>query len=113
MKKQFGCLLFHRRDNTHRHSDTPTLRHFELSFLRHSERSEESKNIKFFGIAENKAANYGFFGRVPLPLNDGRIAQLGRSMIEMLGVLAIVGVLSIGGIALYRRAVNHHHANSI
>ena len=34
-------------------------------------------------------------------------------MIEMLGVLAIIGVLSIGGIALYRRAVNHHLANSI
>ena len=39
--------------------------------------------------------------------------QTGRSMIEMLGVLAIVGVLSIGGIALYRRAVNNHHANTI
>ena len=34
-------------------------------------------------------------------------------MIEMLGVLAIIGVLSIGGIALYRRAVNNHHANTI
>ena len=31
----------------------------------------------------------------------------------MLGVLAISGVLSIGGIALYRRAVNNHHANTI
>ena len=39
--------------------------------------------------------------------------QFGRSMIEMLGVLAIIGVLSIGGIALYRRAVNNHHANTI
>ena len=39
--------------------------------------------------------------------------QFGRSMIEMLGVLALVGVLSIGGIALYRRAVNNHHANTI
>ena len=39
--------------------------------------------------------------------------QLGRSMIEMLAVLAVIGVLSIGGIALYRRAVNNHHANTI
>ena len=39
--------------------------------------------------------------------------QFGRSMIEMLGVLAIIGVLSIGGIALYRRAVNNHQANTI
>ena len=26
-------------------------------------------------------------------------SQIGRSMIEMLGVLAIIGVLSVGGIA--------------
>ena len=34
-------------------------------------------------------------------------------MIEMLGVLAIIGVLSIGGILGYRRAVNNHQANQI
>ena len=39
--------------------------------------------------------------------------QKGRSMIEMLGVLAIIGVMSIGGIVLYRRAVNNHQANTI
>ena len=42
-----------------------------------------------------------------------KILQFGRSMIEMLGVLAIIGVLSIGGIVLYRRAVNNHQANVI
>ena len=42
-----------------------------------------------------------------------KILQIGRSMIEMLGVLAIIGVLSIGGIVLYRRAVNNHQANVI
>ena len=31
--------------------------------------------------------------------------QLGRSMIEMLGVLAIIGVLSVGGIAGYSKAM--------
>ena len=41
------------------------------------------------------------------------VKQFGRSMIEMLGVLAIIGVLSIGGIVLYRRAVNNHQANTI
>ena len=30
---------------------------------------------------------------------------LGRSMIEMLGVLAIIGVLSVGGIAGYSKAM--------
>jgi len=34
-------------------------------------------------------------------------------MIEMLGVLAIIGVLSIGGLLGYRRAVNNHQANVI
>lgn len=40
-------------------------------------------------------------------------AQSGRSMVEMLGVLAIVGVLSIGGIAGYRTAMDKYVANQI
>ncbi len=39
------------------------------------------------------------------------MAQNGRSMVEMLGVLAIIGVLSIGGIAGYRIAMDHHRSN--
>ena len=37
--------------------------------------------------------------------NDYRVVQSGRSMIEMLGVLAIIGVLSVGGIAGYSKAM--------
>ena len=37
--------------------------------------------------------------------NDYRMVQSGRSMIEMLGVLAIIGVLSVGGIAGYSKAM--------
>ena len=37
--------------------------------------------------------------------------ESGRSMIEMLGVLAIIGVLSVGGIAGYTVAMNSHYAN--
>ncbi len=37
--------------------------------------------------------------------------QFGRSMIEMLGVLAIIGVLSIGGIAGYSKAMEKHKIN--
>ncbi len=37
----------------------------------------------------------------------------GRSMVEMLGVLAVIGVLSIGGIAGYRTAMDMHAANEI
>ncbi|MBE6449422.1 MAG: hypothetical protein E7013_01820 [Alphaproteobacteria bacterium] len=39
--------------------------------------------------------------------------EYGRSMIEMLGVLAIIGVLSIGGLAGYTMAMNRHRANSV
>ncbi len=35
----------------------------------------------------------------------------GRSMVEMLGVLAIIGVLSVGGIAGYTMAMNKYRAN--
>ena len=37
----------------------------------------------------------------------------GRSMVEMLGVLAIIGVLSVGGIAGYTTAMRSHKANEI
>ena len=37
----------------------------------------------------------------------------GRSMVEMLGVLAIIGVLSVGGIAGYTMAMRKYKANEI
>ena len=39
------------------------------------------------------------------------VAQFGRSMVEMLGVLAIIGVLSVGGIAGYSKAMRKHKLN--
>ena len=39
------------------------------------------------------------------------VLQYGRSMIEMLGVLAIVGVLSVGGIAGYSKAMEKFKIN--
>ena len=40
-------------------------------------------------------------------------SQSGRSMVEMLGVLAIIGVLSIGGIAGYTMSMRKHRANQV
>ena len=40
-------------------------------------------------------------------------SQYGRSMVEMLGVLAIIGVLSIVVVAGYRMAMSRHRANTI
>lgn len=48
----------------------------------------------------NKPKNDGGWGR-----RLGIFSQSGRSMIEMLGVLAIIGVLSVGGIAGYSKAI--------
>ncbi len=39
--------------------------------------------------------------------------ESGRSMVEMLGVLAIIGVLSVGGVAGYKTAMQSHIANEI
>ncbi len=61
-------------------------------------------------MKKNKVFNFIGF-HVPRALNDG--AEKGRSMVEMLGVLAVIGVLSIGGIAGYRYAMNKYRANEI
>ena len=39
--------------------------------------------------------------------------EQGRSMVEMLGVLAVVGVLSVGGIAGYTYAMDKHKSNEL
>ena len=39
--------------------------------------------------------------------------EFGRSMVEMLGVLAIIGVLSVGGITGYRNAMDRYKANKL
>lgn len=40
-----------------------------------------------------------------------KISQCGRSMVEMLGVLAIIGVLSVGSIAGYQKAMMKYKLN--
>ena len=40
-----------------------------------------------------------------------KICELGRSMVEMLGVLAIIGVLSVGGITGYSKAMMKYKLN--
>lgn len=44
-------------------------------------------------------------------MTDTKQTQAGRSMIEMLGVLAIIGVLSVGGIAGYSKAMTKFRIN--
>ena len=59
------------------------------------------KGIEFFK-GKSRDEEYGLLRRYT-PRND--VCSVGRSMIEMLGVLAIVGVLSVGGIAGYSKAM--------
>ena len=42
-----------------------------------------------------------------------KLEEQGRSMVEMLGVLAVMGVLSVGGVAMYTTAMNKHRANEL
>ena len=42
-----------------------------------------------------------------------KINEVGRSMLEMLGVLAIVGVLSVGGVAGYSKAMTSYKMNKL
>ena len=42
-----------------------------------------------------------------------RTNETGRSMVEMLGVLAVMGVLSVGGVTMYTSAMNKHRANEL
>ncbi len=44
-------------------------------------------------------------------MNKLKHSQCGRSMVEMLGVLAIIGILSIGGIAGYTKAMEKIKSN--
>ena len=72
----------------------------------HSELSRESRNIK--AIPLNRMYHPGSSANeLTLKAKDDNrsVLQLGRSMIEMLGVLAIIAVLSVGGIAGYSKAM--------
>jgi hypothetical protein len=46
-------------------------------------------------------------------VQNDKSVETGRSMTEMLGVLAIIGVLSVGSIAGYRYAMDNYYTNEI
>lgn len=63
-------------------------------------------NIKLLKSSLSLFANPEFTARALIP-------EAGRSMIEMLGVLAIIGVLSVGGIAGYSKAMEMYKMNKV
>ena len=94
MKSNFSRFLHH----TMSHSDVnavsaPSLLHSGLTGVSRS----------------NKVANLFHLDYRVKPDNDGFCT--GRSMVEMLGVLAIIGVLSVGAIAGYSKAMFKYKLN--
>ena len=70
---------------------------------------------KIFHCAQNdNCENAGKRGRAARNFSRPLLGyNAGRSMLEMLGVLAIIGVLSVGAILGFRQAMNRHKANLI
>ena len=85
----------------------------------HSQRvaaiEESCKSNRFFADAQNDdCENAGKRGRAARNFSRPLLGHnAGRSMLEMLGVLAIIGVLSVGAIMGFRQAMNRHKANVI
>ncbi len=77
-----------------------------------SELSRESRNKEsiFFKRIYHTGSSAN---ELTLKANDDHksVLQSGRSMIEMLGVLAIIGVLSVGGIAGFTKAMRMYRSN--
>ena len=73
------------------------------------------ENVIKYTLPEAKASTSPASGEVTRLLRCARndIHCLGRSMIEMLGVLAIIGVLSVGGIAGYSKAMTKFKTNQV
>ncbi|MGN0919536.1 MAG: type II secretion system protein, partial [Alphaproteobacteria bacterium] len=77
-------------------------------------KKENKKQVVVFHLmgksVENKALS-----SAGCPIRSGmtECAETGRSMVEMLGVLAIMGVLSVGGVSMYSSAMSKHRANEL
>ncbi len=70
--------------------------------------AKQNLNRHYRACPDNLDTRNRLFGK---PEYDILVAQCGRSMIEMLGVLAIIGVLSVGGIAGYSKAMEMYKIN--
>ena len=98
MKSYFSRFLHHTLSHSDVKSDTP-------SSLSYSGLTRISRWNKFASLFD-----------LDTPVKPecdtlGKSASAGRSMVEMLGVLAIIGVLSVGAIAGYSKAMMKHKLN--
>ena len=86
--------------------------------LSHSDaKSQSTPMLSYSGLTRisswKKFANWFDLDHRVKPDGDtlGKSASTGRSMVEMLGVLAIIGVLSVGAIAGYSKAMMKYKMN--
>ena len=86
--------------------------------LSHSDVNQQSTPmLSYSGLTRisrsNPVANFFHLDTPVKPECDtlGKSASTGRSMVEMLGVLAIIGVLSVGAIAGYSKAMMKYKLN--
>ena len=68
-----------------------------------------SSNTSFLGLTRESSGDKKIPAFAGMTGNSRN--ERGRSMVEMLGVLAVAGVLSIGGVAGYRWAMDKYRAN--
>ncbi len=85
---------------------TPSLSHSDLIGVSRSNKFAALSNLDYRVKPDND--NIGVDHRVK---PDGDSLCAGRSMVEMLGVLAIIGVLSVGAIAGYSKAMLKYKLN--
>ena len=107
MKSNFSRFLHITLSHSDRKPDTtPSLSHSDLIGVSRSNKIASLSNldIRVKPEYDNLVVN-----ALSKPDNDSLCA--GRSMVEMLGVLAIIGVLSVGAIAGYSKAMMKYKLN--
>ena len=107
MKSDFSRFLYH----TLSHSDE---KHQSTSMLSYSGLTRISRLNKFatwFDLDHRVKPDGDRKGKDASLKPDGDSLCAGRSMVEMLGVLAIIGVLSVGAIAGYSKAMMKYKLN--
>ena len=113
------CLFFKSPSPEANASPSPSRGEGSRLLRRHTPRNDaERTNIAFKGLDVvcqyaallERRVQRGTRARKALVVTR-QVNPLGRSMIEMLGVLAIIGVLSVGGIAGYSKAMEKFKIN--
>ena len=93
-------------------SDFSRFLHYIMSYSGLTRISRSNKVANFFHLDTPVKPECDTMGTdASLKFDNDKIVNAGRSRVEMLGVLAIIGVLSVGAIAGYSKAMNKYKIN--